>query len=59
MEELGGECTSHPLLLTVYRLTGVPNTGGSAIVYTRLEGPQIQLTRCLLTGCTQCTRVRR
>ena len=33
MEELGGECTSHPLLLTVYRLTGVPNTGGSAIVY--------------------------
>eukprot|EP01050_Picozoa_sp_SAG11_P072722 SAG11_NODE_54968_length_100_cov_21.000000_1_plen_20_part_10 len=20
MEELGGECTSHPLLLTVYRL---------------------------------------
>ena len=34
MEELGGECTSHPLLLTVYRLTGVPNTGGSAIVYT-------------------------
>eukprot|EP01050_Picozoa_sp_SAG11_P016637 SAG11_NODE_2296_length_3554_cov_3.189870_1_plen_28_part_10 len=28
MEELGGECTSHPLLLTVYRLTGVPNTGG-------------------------------
>eukprot|EP01050_Picozoa_sp_SAG11_P026545 SAG11_NODE_6397_length_1321_cov_4.606383_1_plen_50_part_00 len=34
MEELGGECTSHPLLLTVYRLTGVPITGGSAIVYT-------------------------
>eukprot|EP01050_Picozoa_sp_SAG11_P030454 SAG11_NODE_9020_length_959_cov_2.648300_1_plen_38_part_00 len=34
MEELGGECTSHPLLLTVYRLIGVPNTGGSAIVYT-------------------------
>eukprot|EP01050_Picozoa_sp_SAG11_P010426 SAG11_NODE_1041_length_6056_cov_5.902468_3_plen_60_part_00 len=34
MEDLGGECTSHPLLLTVYRLTGVPNTGGSAIVYT-------------------------
>ena len=34
MEELGSECTSHPLLLTVYRLTGVPNTGGSAIVYT-------------------------
>ena len=34
MEELGGECTSHPLLLTVYRLTGVPNTGRSAIVYT-------------------------
>ena len=40
MEELGGECTSHPLLLTVYRLTGVPNTGGSAIVYTiaQVEG---------------------
>ena len=38
MEELGGECTSHPLLLTVYRLTGVPNTGGSAIVYTRGSG---------------------
>eukprot|EP01050_Picozoa_sp_SAG11_P017820 SAG11_NODE_2612_length_3172_cov_3.416206_3_plen_45_part_00 len=34
MEELGGECTSHPLSLTVYRLTGVPNTGGSAIVYS-------------------------
>ena len=33
MEELGSESTSHPLLLTVYRLTGVPNTGGSAIVY--------------------------
>eukprot|EP01050_Picozoa_sp_SAG11_P023931 SAG11_NODE_4954_length_1711_cov_1.644541_1_plen_65_part_00 len=31
MEELGSECTSHPLLLTVYRLTSVPNTGGSAI----------------------------
>eukprot|EP01050_Picozoa_sp_SAG11_P034695 SAG11_NODE_12371_length_706_cov_4.782537_1_plen_59_part_10 len=25
MEELGGECTSHPSLLTVYRLIGVPN----------------------------------
>eukprot|EP01050_Picozoa_sp_SAG11_P044989 SAG11_NODE_22174_length_410_cov_6.514469_1_plen_65_part_00 len=35
MEESGSEWTSHPLLLTVYRLTGVPNIGGSAIVYTR------------------------
>ena len=34
MEELGSECTSHPLFLTVYRLAGVPNTGGSAIVYS-------------------------
>eukprot|EP01050_Picozoa_sp_SAG11_P036437 SAG11_NODE_13869_length_635_cov_1.194030_1_plen_66_part_10 len=34
MEELGSECTSHPLSLTIYRLPGVPNTGGSAIVYT-------------------------
>eukprot|EP01050_Picozoa_sp_SAG11_P008111 SAG11_NODE_698_length_7682_cov_6.090993_3_plen_153_part_00 len=34
---LGGEFTSHPLLLTVYRLTGVPNTGGSAIVYILAE----------------------
>mgnify|MGYP000211435625 CR=1 FL=1 len=42
MEELGGECTSHPLLLTVYRLTGVPNTGGSAIVYTVRTSPQPQ-----------------
>ena len=33
---MGSECTSHPLLLTVYRLTGAPNTGGSAIVYTQL-----------------------
>ena len=24
----------------------------STIITTRLEGPQIQLTRCLLTGCT-------
>ena len=32
---MGSECTSHPLLLTVYRLTGAPNTGGSAIVYNR------------------------
>ena len=31
---MGSECTSHPLLLAVYRLTGAPNTGGSAIVYT-------------------------
>eukprot|EP01050_Picozoa_sp_SAG11_P058430 SAG11_NODE_37333_length_257_cov_0.968354_1_plen_71_part_10 len=37
MEELGGECTSHPLLLTVYRFTSVPNTGGSAIVYISLS----------------------
>ena len=37
MEELGGECTSHPLSFTVYRLTGVPNTGGSAIVYIRFS----------------------
>ena len=43
MEELGSECTSHPLLLTVYRLAGVPDTGGSAIVYTprRFLHPQM------------------
>eukprot|EP01050_Picozoa_sp_SAG11_P004617 SAG11_NODE_300_length_11057_cov_5.223469_1_plen_103_part_00 len=33
MEDLGSECTSHPLLLTIYGLTGAPNIGGSAIVY--------------------------
>eukprot|EP01047_Picozoa_sp_COSAG01_P128615 COSAG01_NODE_57985_length_309_cov_0.333333_1_plen_72_part_10 len=36
MEELGSECSSRPLLLTVHRLAGVPNTGGSAIVYNLL-----------------------
>ena len=47
-DDLEGLIKSH-LTLPSSMVTSVVT---STIITTRLEGPQIQLTRCLLTGCT-------